>query len=151
MSFDKKSMNLTNADKLGAPAHEDGNFKRFDTFARYSAYVKLAMDARVFEREDDKAMDVVLTFCDNSRVNNTEEMWVDARVARWQADRAKYYRKGDAVQIEGKLRFKAQNDGRWRGKIYDAVVTSFVDLRDRGYTPGAFGKDMALATEPDFE
>ena len=32
----------------------------------------------------------------------------------------------------GKLRFKKQDDGSLRGKIYDAVVNSFVKLSDRG-------------------
>ena len=128
---------------------DEGGFKKFDTFSRYTAYVKLAMDARVFEREDDKSEDVVLTFCDNSRVNNTEELWVDARVSRWQAERARLFRKGDQVQIEGKLRFKAQHDGRWRGKIYDAVVNSFVNLSERmGDAPAPV---KVAKTEIEFE
>lgn len=106
------------------------SYKKFDTFATTVYYVKLAQDAKIYTRED-KGEDVVLTFCDNSRIAGTEEMWVDARIARFQADRAKLYRHGDAVQITGKLRFKRQNDGQIRGKIYDATVDSFVFTADR--------------------
>lgn len=106
------------------------SYKKFDTFASITYLVKLAQDAKVYTRED-KGEDVVLTFCDNSRIEGTEELWVDARVARFQAERARLYRKGDAVQISGKLRFKRQNDGQIRGKIYDATVDSFVFTGDR--------------------
>ena len=109
---------------------ETTEFKKYDSFTRYTALVRLAQDAKVFERKDG-GEDVVLTYCDNSRVNETLDIWVDARVARHQADRAKKYRKGDEVQIEGKLRFKKQDDGNIRGKIYDAIVNSFAKLSDR--------------------
>lgn len=112
---------------------EKKTYKKFDTFATTTYYVKLAQDAKVFTRED-KGEDVVLTFCDNSRIEGTEELWVDARIARFQADRAKLYRHGDPVQITGKLRFKRQNDGAIRGKIYDATVDSFVYTKDREVT-----------------
>ena len=106
-------------------------YKKYDTFAETTYLVRLAQDAKVFERKD-SGEDVVLTFCDNSRVDNTEDLWVDARVARFQAERAKNFKKGDELQIRGKLRFKRQDDGTYRGKIYDAVVNSFVKLSDRG-------------------
>lgn len=105
-------------------------FKKYDTFSTTTYFVRLAQDAKVFERKDG-GEDVVLTFCDNTRIEGTEDMWVDARVARFLADRAKGYRKGDELQIQGKLRFKKQNDGTIRGKIYDAMVNSFVPLRGR--------------------
>lgn len=106
-------------------------YKKYDSFSRYTAFVRLAQDAKVFDRKDG-GEDVVLTYCDNSRVNETLDLWVDARVSRTIADRAKLYKKGDHVQIEGKLRFKAQDDGTIRGKIYDAWVNSFVNFKERG-------------------
>lgn len=104
--------------------------KKYDTFATTIYLVRLAQDAKVFKR-DDGGDDVVLTFCDNSRIESTESMWVDARVAKFQSDRAKAYLKGDELQIQGKLRFKKQDDGSMRGKIYDATINSFTALRDR--------------------
>lgn len=104
---------------------------KFDTYATTTYLVRLAQDAKVFKRDDGKGEDVVLTFCDNSRITGTEELWVDARVFSFQAERSKGYRKGDEVQITGKLRFKKQDDGGIRGKMYDARVDSFVKLADR--------------------
>lgn len=110
--------------------------KKFDTYANTTYLVRLAQDAKVFDRKDE-GQDVVLTFCDNSRIDSTETLWVDARVVKFQAPRAKGYKKGDEVQVMGKLRFKKQDDGTLRGKIYDAVVNSFVKLSDRGLDLGA--------------
>lgn len=104
---------------------------KYDTFAEITYLVKLAQDPKVFKR-DDGGEDVVLTFCDNSRIEGTEDMWVDARVAKFISERAKKYRKGDEVQIKGKLRFKRNNEGGLRGKIYDAMVNSFAKLSERG-------------------
>jgi hypothetical protein len=106
------------------------SFKKLDTFATYTAYVKLAADPKVYVR-DDGSHDVVLTFCDSSRFEQLEDLWVDARVVRGQSDRAKKMRKGDQVQVSGKLRFKRQEDGKYRGKIYDAVFNSFVPTVER--------------------
>lgn len=108
----------------------ENTFKKLDTFAEYTVMVKLAQDPKAYPR-DDGSHDVVLTFCDASRFDNHEDMWVDARVVRGQSDRAKRFRKGDQVQIRGKLRFKRQDDGRVRGKIFDAVVNSFVNTSER--------------------
>lgn len=105
-------------------------YKKLDTYATYTALVKLAQDPKVYPRED-QSHDVVLTFCDSSRFDNLEDMWVDARVVRGQMDRAKRLRKGDEVQIMGKLRFKRQGDGTYRGKIYDAVISTFVRTAER--------------------
>lgn len=109
---------------------EEKIFKKYDTFAETTYLVRLAQDAKVFDRTDG-GEDIVLTFCDNSRVETTEDMWVDARLARFQNERGKLLRKGDDIQVRGKLRFKKQDDGSYRGKIYDAVFNSFVILRDR--------------------
>lgn len=106
-------------------------FKKYDTYAQTTYLVRLAQDAKSFDRTDGEK-DVVLTFCDNSRIDKTESLWVDARVVKFQAPRAVGYKKGDEVQITGKLRFKRQDDGTIRGKIYDAVVNSFVKLSERG-------------------
>lgn len=113
-------------------SNENGQkeYKKLDTYATTIYLVKLAQDPKVYERED-KSHDVVLTFCDSSRFENLEDMWVDARVVRGQSDRAKKYRKGDMVQIMGKLRFKKQDDGKIRGKIYDAVIQSFTPTAER--------------------
>lgn len=108
-------------------------FRKFDTYANTTYLVRLAQDAKVFERKDE-GHDVVLTFCDNSRIDKTETLWVDARVAKHQADRARGYKKGDEVQVMGKLRFKKQDDGTLRGKIYDAIISSFVKLSERAET-----------------
>lgn len=121
-------------------------FKKYDTFSTTTYLVRLAQDAKVFERKDG-GEDVVLTFCDNTRIDGTEDLWVDARVARFLGDRAKGYRKGDEVQVMGKLRFKKQNDGTWRGKIYDAIVNSFVPLRGRADE----GHATSSALPPAFE
>lgn len=104
--------------------------KKLDTFSNTTYLVKLAQDPKVYKR-DDGSHDVVLTFCDSSRFDNLLDMWVDARVNRGQGDRAKKFRKGDEVQISGKLRFKRQEDGAVRGKIYDAVVYSFTKTMER--------------------
>ena len=105
-------------------------FKKYDTYSTTTYLVRLAQDAKVFPRKDE-GEDVVLTFCDNSRIDNTENLWVDARVVKFQSPRAKGYKKGDEVQVTGKLRFKKQDDGTIRGKIYDAIINSFVKLADR--------------------
>lgn len=107
-----------------------GEMKKLDTFADTTYYVKLAQDPKVYTR-DDASHDVVLTFCDSSRFDNHKDLWVDARVHRGQADRAKKFRKGDMVQIRGKLRFKVQDDGAWRGKIFDAIIYSFTQTAER--------------------
>lgn len=104
---------------------------KFDTYAQTTYYVRLAGDARTYEREDKEGEDVVITFMDSSRVNNTEDLWVDARVARFQADRAKLLKKGDEVQVEGKLRFKLDREGKMRGKMYDVTFKTFAKLSDR--------------------
>lgn len=114
--------------------------KKYDTYATYTCLVRLAQDAKAFPRKDE-GEDVVLTFCDNSRIEGMEDLWVDARVVKFQAPRSKAYRKGDEVQITGKLRFKKQDNGTIRGKIYDAVVSSFVKLAERS--------DAAPKTEAD--
>ncbi len=107
-------------------------FKTYDTFATTTYLVKLAADPRSFKRDDGKPDDVTVTFADNSRIAGTETLWVDARVAGFQAERTLKYRKGDIVQVSGKLRFKKQDDGSLRGKIYDAIINSFVPTADRG-------------------
>lgn len=119
----------------------DGTMKKLDTFAEYSVYVKLAADPKVYERED-KSLDVVLTFCDSSRFDNHVDLWVDARVVRGQSERARKFRKGDMVWIKGKLRFKRQNDGGIRGKVFDATVSSFQNTSER---------EEIVPTEPVFE
>lgn len=122
------------------------NYKKYDTHAETTYMVKLAMDARVFERGD-KGDDVVLTFCDNSRIEGTLEMWVDARVQRYFSDRARQLKKGDEVLITGKLRFKATNDGGVRGKIYDARIASFVPFQ-KDWALGANGNGAAEGDDP---
>ncbi len=105
-------------------------FKKFDTFAQTDYFVRLAQDPRVFVREDG-SHDVVLTFVDTSRFDNLEDLWVDARVRAYLADRAKKLRKGDTVQVIGKLRFKRMKNGDYRGKIYDAVFNALHSLAER--------------------
>lgn len=118
---------------------ETTEFKKYDTFAQTTYLVRLAADAKVFPRKDSEGEDVVVTFCDNSRIDNTESLWVDARVAKFQNDRAKLFKKGDELQVRGKLRFKKMDDGQWRGKIYDAVVDSFTVTRGRDGAAGGTG------------
>lgn len=110
--------------------NNENTFKKLDTFSETTYMVKLAADPKVYKR-DDGSHDVVLTFCDSSRFDNHEDLWVDARVVRGQADRAKKMRKGDQVQIRGKMRYKRQEDGKVRGKIFDAVFYSFVPTSER--------------------
>ncbi len=109
---------------------EGREYTKLDTFAETTYMVKLAQDPKAYPR-DDGSHDVVLTFCDSSRFDNHVDLWVDARVVRGQSERAKKYRKGDQVQIKGKLRIKMQEDGKPRGKIFDATVNSFVSTADR--------------------
>ena len=109
---------------------ENKQFTKLDTFAETVYMVKLAADPKAYPR-DDGSHDVVLTFCDSSRFDNHEDMWVDARVVRGQSDRAKKMRKGDQVQVKGKVRYKRQEDGKYRGKIFDAVFQSFVNTSER--------------------
>lgn len=120
---------------------ETREYKKYDTFAETTYMVRLAQDAKVFSRTDG-GEDVVLTFCDNSRIESTEDMWVDARLARFQGERGKLLKKGDDVQLRGKLRFKKQDDGTYRGKIYDAVFNSFVALKERAPSVVAETKGM---------
>lgn len=108
----------------------ENKFTKLDTFSETVYMVKLAQDPKAYPR-DDGSYDVVLTFCDSSRFDTHEDMWVDARVVRGQSDRARKFRKGDQVQIKGKMRYKRQDDGRYRGKIFDAVVNSFVNTSER--------------------
>jgi single-stranded DNA-binding protein len=119
-------------------------FKKFDTFAQTDYFVRLAQDPRVFVREDG-SHDVVLTFVDTSRFDNLEDLWVDARVRSYLADRAKKLRKGDTVQVIGKLRFKKMKSGEYRGKIYDAVFNALHSLAERDEI------QPAGAEEPNFE
>lgn len=109
---------------------EDTGYKKMDTFSETTALVKLAADPKVYIRED-KSLDVVLTYCDSSRFDNHMDLWVDARVIRSQQDRARKFRKGDMVQIRGKMRFKRQNDGGVRGKVFDAFIQSFTNTSER--------------------
>lgn len=110
--------------------NQERTFTKLDTFAEITYMVKLAADPKAYPR-DDGSHDVVLTFCDSSRFDNHVDLWVDARIVRGQSERAKKYRKGDEVQIKGKLRIKMQDDGKPRGKIFDATVNSFVKTADR--------------------
>ncbi len=113
-------------------------FKTYDTFSQTTYLVKLAQDAKTFKRDDGKPDDVSLTFADNSRIKGTETLWVDARVIPFHADRASKLRKGDIVQLVGKVRYKRQDDGSMRGKIYDAYLSSFVNTQERdGAAPEA--------------
>lgn len=109
---------------------ETKEYKKLDTFATTIYLVKLAQDPKVYTR-DDGAHDVVLSFCDSSRFDNLEDLWVDARLIRSHGDRGKRLRKGDMVQLSGKLRFKRQEDGKYRGKIYDAVLSTFTQTAER--------------------
>lgn len=117
-------------------------YTKLDTFSESRYYVKLAADPKVYTR-DDQAHDVVLTFCDSSRFDTHMDLWIDARVVRGQADRAKKFRKGDLVVVSGKLRFKQQEDGKIRGKIFDAVVQSFTNTSER--------EEMAPSESKTFE
>ena len=124
-------MSFENKNESGfTKTYEKREFTKLDTFAETVYMVKLAADPKAYPR-DDGSHDVVLTFCDSSRFDTHEDLWVDARVVRGQADRAKKMRKGDAVQIKGKVRYKRQEDGKYRGKIFDAVFQSFVATSDR--------------------
>src|SRR5688500_133796 len=112
---------------------KNDNFKTFtklDTFAETVYMVKLAADPKAYPR-DAGSLYVLLTFCDSSRFETHEDLWVDARVVRGQSERAKKMRKGHAVQIKGKVRYKRQEDGKYRGKIFDAVFQSFVNTSER--------------------
>jgi hypothetical protein len=109
---------------------ENPTFKKLDTFSETTYMVKLAQDPKVYPR-DDGSHDVVLTFCDSSKFDNHQDLWVDARVVRGQSERAKKMRKGDIVQIKGKMRYKLQEDGKIRGKIFDAVFNSFTPTAER--------------------
>ena len=105
---------------------------KWDTFAETNyQLVRLAQDAREYDQKNGDGKDVVLTFCDSSRIDGTIDMWVDARVVRYQSKLAVYYRKGDMVCVRGKVRYKLQDDGSVRAKIYDAVVVSAINLRER--------------------
>lgn len=123
----------------------DTGFKKYDTFSETIYFVRLAQDAKSFQRKDGEPDDVVLTFCDNNRIPNHEDLWVDARVVKFQSERASKFMKGDICQIKGKLRWKKQDDGSYRGKIYDAIVHSYTPTRDREAT-----KDLVSET-PAFE
>lgn len=113
-------------------------YKTYDTPSTTVYMCRLANDPKVFQRKGDKpGEDVVLSFADNSGIEGHETMWVDARVANFQAERAKKYLKGDIVQIRGKVRYKMQKDGTLRAKIYNAEVESFQSLKDRGAGAGA--------------
>lgn len=120
---------------------EGEGYKKLDTFSETTALVKLAADPKVYIRED-KSLDVVLVYCDSSRFDNHQDLWVDARVIRSQQDRARKFRKGDMVQIRGKMRYKKQNDGGLRGKIFDAYIQSFTNTSER---------TEIEPTEPTFE
>lgn len=134
-------------------------FKKFDTYADYTTLVRLATDAKVYPREanagEQQGEDVVLTFCDNSRIENTVEMWIDARLHPFHNELGKKMRKGDVVQIRGKLRWRLGNDGSLRGKIYDAKLATYAGF-DRatdgdvaaGLGLGGLGKDPV---PPSFE
>ena len=122
---------------------ENKQYTKLDTFAETVYMVKLAADPKAYPR-DDGSHDVVLTFCDSSRFDNHEDMWVDARVVRGQSDRAKKMRKGDQVQVKGKVRYKRQEDGKYRGKIFDAVFQSFVNTSERTPIEPGEGKTPAL-------
>ena len=122
--------------------NETKTYKKMDTYAKTTYFVRLAQDPRVFPREDG-TQDVVITFVDSSRFDNLETLWVDARVHRVQADRAKKLRKGDKLQVEGKLRFKRQGDGSMRGKIYDAFFSILDGISER--------EDMTAAEDVNWE
>lgn len=123
-------MNNENGSDQGSGNKGFGNFKKLDTFAESNYYVKLAQDPKVYPR-DDGSFDVVLTFCDSSKFDNHLDLWIDARVVRGQSDRGRKMRKGDMVQVKGKMRYKRQEDGTVRGKIFDAVFHSFVNTSER--------------------
>jgi len=125
--------------------------QKYDTFAKTTYLVKLAMDPKIYTRKDGKGNDVVLTFVDNSRIEGTEQLWIDARVRPFIAERAAKYRKGDAMQVTGKLRFKKQEDGNWRGKIYDADIDSFVPLKDRAAEAGSGMADIKPDVPADMD
>lgn len=108
--------------------------KRFDTHATTTYLVKLATDPKVFPGREGKPEDVILGFADNSWMEKAETLWVDAQIANFQSQRAKGYRKGDQVQVTGKLHFLRDKEGNLRGKMFGATVQSFVNLKERGET-----------------
>lgn len=106
-------------------------YKRYDSYTTYTAMVRLTGEPKVFQGKDKEGKpreDVVLPFVDSSRIEGTEDLWVDARVAPWHAERAKKLHKGDTVQLTGKLRFKKNDNGEIRGKMYDVQMATFADF-----------------------
>jgi hypothetical protein len=124
---------------------------RYDTHATTTYLVRLTNDARVFANEDG-TKDVYLRFPDNSRAKGTETLWIDAKVAKFQAERSAGYLKGDEVQITGKTRYRRnKKSGELEGIIYDAMVQSFVKLSDRVVEAPPAGETPDMTGTPAFE
>ena len=127
-------------------------YTKLDTFSETIYMVKLAADPKAFIRQDE-SLDVVLTFIDTSRFKGHMDLWVDARVLRAHSERAMKFRKGDIVQLRSKLRFRLNNNGTIRGKMFDAYVSSFVNTSERTpVEPQKPNTEFANVDDaPDFE
>jgi hypothetical protein len=92
--------------------------------------VRLARDAKAFEKKGDQPAATALLFFHTSKGQDADvpiDVWV-----RRGSDLASLLRKGDICTIHGRLEFKNDNQGQLRGVLYDAEVETLVNLKERG-------------------
>lgn len=132
-------------------------FRKYDSDDMMIAHnVRLAKDAQVIPTNSDKGQMVKLTFVSTSKSDRHEDLWVEATITDWDADKAALLEKGDVLTIEGKpaLRRWGDNNEKVSFELLRArlhlPIAMFGVLKERGFAPGESaakpkGKPVAVA------
>ncbi len=110
--------------------------------------VRITSDAKHFAAnpEKDQPAATFLSIVDGTK--GGEDIFIDAKVVRGAA-RLAGLKKGAEVTVEGTVEFKIGNDGKLRGKIWDARVR--LPQATRGALKAAAEFAAAAASEPAAE
>lgn len=93
--------------------------------------VRLSRDAKHFEANPGKDMPAATYLNFYHGTKGGEDLPVDARVVRG-AKLFSTLKKGDICIIEGQYELALGKDGKLRGRIHNAEVTTLTDLKGRG-------------------
>jgi single-stranded DNA-binding protein len=122
------------------------DYKKYDSQIELNWWnMRLAKDPQIIEGGE-KPM-VKLTAVATSRSERHSDMWLEIVVTDRQSDLAAYMKKGDKLGYKGgflALRRWGDNNEKFslelvRGELC-VDVDLFVELKERGFTPGATGK-----------
>lgn len=125
-------------------------YAKFDSASSYeNRYARLTKDAEVKSFGDGKES-VRITFVDTSRNENDADMWIEAQAPDRMAEKVKHLKKGDVVDVEGKLSMRRYGDNNEKVafSIRFAEIRMSPELqgklKERGYS-GAGGNSKPAA------